>query len=90
MVADVFGPGGLLERASRGYQVRAGQVRMAEAGDQAVRRKRHLAVEAPCGIGKTFAYLVPAILHAQESDARVVSNWLQSSGSPFCSGTSVF
>jgi ATP-dependent DNA helicase DinG len=72
MVADVFGPGGLLEQGSGGYEIRPGQARMAEAVERAVRRKRHLAVEAPCGIGKTYAYLVPAVRHAQETDSRVV------------------
>jgi ATP-dependent DNA helicase DinG len=69
---SVFGPEGLLARASRDYEDRPGQIRMAEAVERAVREKRHLAVEAPCGIGKTYAYLVPAIQHALETDSRVI------------------
>jgi ATP-dependent DNA helicase DinG len=37
---------------------------MAEAVDQAIRRQHHLVVEAGTGVGKSFAYLVPAILAA--------------------------
>jgi ATP-dependent DNA helicase DinG len=72
MIAEVFGPGGLLEKKSKHYDVRAGQVEMAEAVARAISEKRHLAVEAPCGIGKTYAYLVPAIEHAVATDTRVV------------------
>ena len=35
---------------------------MADAVEQAIRRRRHLIVEAGTGVGKSFAYLVPAIL----------------------------
>ncbi len=72
MIEEVFGPEGLLARKSRSYEVRPGQVRMAEAVDRAIRQKHHLAIEAPCGIGKTYAYLAPAILHAVETDSRVI------------------
>jgi ATP-dependent DNA helicase DinG len=72
MVGEIFGPEGLLARKSRAYEVRPGQVRMAEAVDRAIREKHHLAIEAPCGIGKTYAYLLPAILHAVETDSRVI------------------
>ncbi len=37
---------------------------MAEAVDRAIRERHHLAVEAGTGVGKSFAYLVPAILAA--------------------------
>jgi ATP-dependent DNA helicase DinG len=71
-VADFFGPGGLLERCIPGYEPRPGQVAMAEAVARALEKKRPLLVEAPCGIGKTFAYLVPAVAHALEHEGRVV------------------
>jgi ATP-dependent DNA helicase DinG len=72
MISSYFGPGGLLEQKSRDYEIRTGQIEMAEAVDRALTEKRHLAIEAPCGIGKTFAYLVPAIEHAAATDSRVV------------------
>lgn len=41
---------------------------MAEAVEAAIRDRRHLLVEAGTGVGKSFAYLVPAILAAAQSD----------------------
>ncbi|MEY7972436.1 ATP-dependent DNA helicase [Saccharomonospora xinjiangensis] len=51
---------------------REGQVRMADAVDNAIRTGEHLAVQAGTGTGKSLAYLVPAIRHAVESDTTVV------------------
>lgn len=60
-MAEIFGEGGLLERAHPSYEFRRGQLEMAEAVDAAFREKRHLVVEAGTGTGKTLAYLIPAI-----------------------------
>jgi len=56
----------------RGFEERPGQVAMAQAVAETLAKGGALAVEAPCGIGKTFAYLVPAIRHAMETESRVV------------------
>lgn len=61
-MAEVFGPGGLLERAMiGGYEHRAAQLQMAEAVHDGFLRHHHVVVEAGTGTGKTLAYLVPAI-----------------------------
>jgi len=61
-IADIFGPGGLLEKCMpAGYEHRRSQLCMAEFVDEAFRNKRHLLVEAGTGTGKTLAYLIPAI-----------------------------
>ena len=60
-MAEIFGEGGLLERAHPAYEFRRAQLEMAEAVDAAFREKRHLVVEAGTGTGKTLAYLIPAI-----------------------------
>ncbi|MEW9529867.1 ATP-dependent DNA helicase [Microbispora sp. NPDC049125] len=53
---------------------RPGQVKMAQAVQEAVESREHLAVQAGTGTGKSLAYLVPAIRHAAETrDAVVVS-----------------
>jgi ATP-dependent DNA helicase DinG len=59
---DVFGMGGPLARALPGYMYRAEQAAMAKAVGLALARSEPLIVEAGTGIGKTFAYLVPALL----------------------------
>ena len=40
---------------------------MAETIAQAISDKEHAIIEAPTGVGKSFAYLVPAIQHALQS-----------------------
>jgi ATP-dependent DNA helicase DinG len=45
---------------------------MAAALEEALRRKRHAVLEAGTGVGKSFAYLVPAILHATTAGKPVV------------------
>jgi len=60
-MADIFGPGGWLERAHETYEFRGSQLEMAELVEEAFRRKQHAIVEAGTGTGKTLAYLVPAI-----------------------------
>ncbi len=51
---------------------REGQVAMAEAVTRAIETERHLAVQAGTGTGKSLAYLVPAIRHAQATDTTVI------------------
>lgn len=61
-MADVFGPGGLLEKCMPGgYEHRRSQLEMAELVEETFRSKQHLLVEAGTGTGKTLAYLLPAI-----------------------------
>lgn len=51
---------------------REGQVRMTNAVARALATHRHLAVQAGTGTGKSMAYLVPAIEHAQRTGSTVV------------------
>ncbi len=67
-VEGVLGHGGALATAVEAFSPRAGQVEMALAVERALRKPRHLIVEAQTGTGKTLAYLVPALL----SQKRVV------------------
>src|SRR5271170_5998051 len=59
---DVFNLQGPLARALPGYAFRPEQAAMAKAVGLALARSEPLIVEAGTGIGKTFAYLVPALL----------------------------
>src|SRR5690606_15669150 len=60
-LADLFSPTGVLARRLPGFTYRAAQQRMAEIVADAVESRRHVAIEAGTGIGKTFAYLVPVL-----------------------------
>ena len=59
---DVFGLDGPLARDLPGYALRPEQAAMAKAVGLALARLEPLIVEAGTGTGKTFAYLVPALL----------------------------
>jgi ATP-dependent DNA helicase DinG len=59
---DVFNLGGPLARALPGYAYRPEQAAMAKAVGLSLARLEPLIVEAGTGTGKTFAYLVPALL----------------------------
>jgi ATP-dependent DNA helicase DinG len=56
-----FAPGGVLAAKHPAYEFRRGQLKMAQAVEQALEEKRHLIVEAGTGTGKTLAYLMPVI-----------------------------
>jgi ATP-dependent DNA helicase DinG len=58
-----FGPGGLLAR-SKNFEYRPQQQAMASAVARACQDRTHLIVEAGTGVGKSLAYLVPALFHA--------------------------
>ncbi|HEV8627359.1 MAG TPA: DEAD/DEAH box helicase, partial [Acidimicrobiia bacterium] len=59
--------------AKPGGETRPGQEAMCAAVDAALASGEHLLVEAPTGVGKSLAYLAPAVAHARSApDARVV------------------
>ncbi len=62
-VEHIFSPEGTLSRA-RNFEFRPQQQEMAVAVAQALESGKHLAVEAGTGVGKSLAYLVPALLFA--------------------------
>ena len=72
MLADVFSENGLLAKRLPGYEYREGQLLMAESVLESLRSNKPLAVQAGTGLGKTFAYLVPALLYAIEEGKKVV------------------
>ena len=70
---DVLGPNGLIARQLPTHEVRRGQLDMAGAVAETLRLGGALCVEAGPGTGKTFAYLVPALVHLEaERASRVV------------------
>ena len=60
--SDLFGAEGPLATAIPGFATRDEQIEMAEQVAMALRAHGRLIVEAGTGTGKTFAYLVPALL----------------------------
>ena len=68
LVDDTFAPGGPIARALPGFEPREGQVRMARLIQRGFLENVHTIVEAGTGVGKSLAYLVPAL----RAGARVV------------------
>ncbi len=64
--ADILGPEGRVAARLEHYELRDEQLEMADAVAESLQNKHHLVVEAGTGVGKSFAYLVPAILAATE------------------------
>jgi ATP-dependent DNA helicase DinG len=69
--ADILGPDGRIAARLANYEHRPQQLEMADAVARAITGKRHLVAEAGTGVGKSFAYLVPAILAATERETHV-------------------
>ncbi len=66
-LSHYFGPDSPLKQHLPGFQPRAGQAWMAEAVAEAIGSVDRLVVEAGTGTGKTFAYLVPALLSGRKT-----------------------
>jgi ATP-dependent DNA helicase DinG len=65
---EFFGSGGRLAASLPGFEPRDGQAALAQEVADALERGQHLLAEAGTGIGKSLAYLIPAL----ESGRRVV------------------
>jgi len=62
----IFGQHGLLAKRLTGYHPRAAQLSMALAVEETIAQSSGLIAEAATGTGKTFAYLIPALLSRQK------------------------
>ena len=69
---EFFALGGVVGKSFDGYERRQQQVEMAKAVQKALSAKRHLVAEAGTGVGKSLAYLAPAIEKAILGANRVV------------------
>jgi ATP-dependent DNA helicase DinG len=65
---ELFGHGGALAASLPGFEPRAEQAALAQEVSDALERGEHLLAEAGTGVGKSLAYLIPAL----ESGRRVV------------------
>ncbi len=70
-IETIFSPEGLLAKA-RNFEYRPEQQQMAVAVARALSEESHLVVEAGTGVGKSLAYLVPAVLYALERKKKAI------------------
>ena len=66
---DILGPEGRIAARLDNYELRPQQLEMSAAVSAALADRHHLVVEAGTGVGKSFSYLVPAILAATDTEA---------------------
>ena len=71
-IASVLEYGGPFSQYFQSFEQRPEQVDMLRAVSNALSYGSHLMVEAGTGVGKSFAYLVPAALFAKQNNTRVV------------------
>jgi Rad3-related DNA helicase len=71
-VAERLAPDGAVSRSWPRYLPRPGQIALAGDVARAIEQGGVLLAEAPTGVGKSLAYLLPAALHARASGRRVV------------------
>jgi Rad3-related DNA helicase/REP element-mobilizing transposase RayT len=73
MLSDILAPNGAIaRRMGARYEFRPQQLEMAAGVSDALAEGRHLLVEAGTGVGKSFAYLLPAIDFAVRQRKRIV------------------
>ncbi|MGS0691597.1 ATP-dependent DNA helicase [Shewanella sp. 30m-9] len=65
-VAAAFSNDGVLAHSIKGFSCRNVQVTMAKAVTESISSCNNLVVEAGTGVGKTFAYLIPALLSGKQ------------------------
>src|ERR1700738_5283924 len=70
-IRTIFSENGLLSKA-KNFEYRPQQQEMAVAVARALEEDRHLVVEAGTGVGKSLAYLVPAVLFALEQHKKAI------------------
>jgi DNA polymerase-3 subunit epsilon/ATP-dependent DNA helicase DinG len=71
-VAAILEHGGAFSKHFSSYEHRPEQVEMLRAVSDALSHSKHLMVEAGTGVGKSFAYLIPAALFALRNNTRVL------------------
>lgn len=75
--SDLLGEGGLFSQAIENFQARPEQQAMVEAVASAIADQQTTVIEAGTGVGKTFAYLAPALQSQQRIIVSTGSKTLQ-------------
>ena len=66
-IQGILGPDGMLARSLSGFEFRPSQLKMALLIEDSIKKNVPVMVEAGTGTGKTFGYLVPAILSRKKA-----------------------
>jgi ATP-dependent DNA helicase DinG len=71
-IGNPLGSGGVISQSFCGFEERPQQLEMARAVQNALAGGRRLAIEAGTGVGKSFAYLIPAIEAVSQRAGKVL------------------
>lgn len=72
ILEEVFGQEGLISQKFKDYKVRESQVESIPIIWESLKEGKHCLLEGPCGFGKTYAYLFPALMEASTKGKRVI------------------
>ncbi|HEY3252140.1 MAG TPA: helicase C-terminal domain-containing protein [Ignavibacteria bacterium] len=70
-IKEIFSPNGALSQLP-GFEYRKEQLDMAISVAESLENSKPLIIEAPTGVGKSFAYLVPSILFAKQNNRKAI------------------
>ncbi|MFZ2960130.1 MAG: helicase C-terminal domain-containing protein [Candidatus Ozemobacteraceae bacterium] len=70
-MAGYLRTGGALAQLLPGYEERSGQIDLLTRVVDAINRPCHAILEGETGVGKSMAYLIPAVFHAHENKRRI-------------------
>lgn len=71
-INEFFSETGILSEHFENYEYRFSQESMSNYIFETLENKKHIFIEAPTGIGKSFAYLVPSIYFAKKNNKKVI------------------
>ena len=78
-IDEVFAQGGALAQTLPAFETRPGQLQMAQLIERGFLENAHTIVEAGTGVGKSMAYLIPAIRSKRKSSSQPVRSHCKSS-----------
>ncbi|KXK56133.1 MAG: putative ATP-dependent helicase DinG, partial [Chlorobi bacterium OLB5] len=70
-IQNIFSPNGLLSQLD-GFEYRRQQQQMAVSIAESLENGTHNIIEAPTGVGKSLAYLVPSIIYALNNERKAI------------------
>ncbi len=71
-IEEIFGEDSFFEKNFPDYEIRVGQIDMANAVLNNLTEKKILLSEAGTGVGKSLAYLIPSMLYTQKNESKVI------------------
>jgi len=71
-ITSFFDENSIIAKKLSGYEKREGQAEMASLAYHCLQTGSHALIEAPCGIGKSYAYIIPAAIYAKKTGRKVV------------------